>query len=48
MTAPSCEELDAWLRVLDLWDAGHAADDMEQWDFMVTRAIDAAIEAWRL
>ena len=38
------EELDAWLRVLDLWDAGHAADDMEQWE-VVTQAIDAAIEA---
>ncbi|HYH72688.1 MAG TPA: AAA family ATPase [Nocardioides sp.] len=38
------DELDAWLRVLELWDAGHAADEMEQWD-VVTRAIDAALEA---
>ena len=36
------EALEGWLRVLELWDAGHR-DDIELWDILV-RALDASIE----
>ena len=37
------KELATWLRVLDLWDAGHRPDDVDLWEVLV-RAIDAAVE----
>lgn len=35
------EALNAWLRVLELWDAGERADGLELWDVLV-RAFEAA------
>lgn len=35
------EALNAWLRVLELWDAGERADGLEMWDVLV-RALEAA------
>ena len=41
------EALDAWMRVLELWDAGHSSADIELWD-VLARALDAAIEIGEL
>jgi hypothetical protein len=38
------EELDTWLRVLELWDEGHTPEDVDLWEVLVA-GIDAAIEA---
>jgi tetratricopeptide (TPR) repeat protein len=38
------KELATWLRVLTLWDAGHAPEDVDLWEVLV-RAIEAAVEA---
>jgi tetratricopeptide (TPR) repeat protein len=38
------EELDTWLRVLELWDEGHSPDDVDLWEVLVA-AIDSSIEA---
>lgn len=35
------EALNAWLRVLELWDAGERADGLEMWD-VLARALDLA------
>lgn len=35
------DELDAWSRVLELWDAGHRVDGLELWD-MLARAVHAS------
>jgi tetratricopeptide (TPR) repeat protein len=37
------EALDAWLRVLQLWDAGTTTDDMELWD-VLAKALGTAFE----
>ncbi|MFC7360682.1 ATP-binding protein [Nocardioides astragali] len=37
------DELDAWLRVLELWDRGSVPADMELWDVLVP-ALDTAFE----
>lgn len=41
------EALDAWLRVLQLWDAGTASADVELWD-AVGQALEAAVETGEL
>ena len=38
------EALDAWLRVLELWDAGTRTGEVELWD-VLAKALEAAIEA---